>query len=178
MLDKRDTHGPMGVWDKDRRPADVPTYHTITYRRIQGLLVDGTLTSEQGTTFKKEHETIGTTLKAALADGLDSTETTDIRSRLDKLNDSINEAVGKGKSGNADTPLLNWKRHRMEEAVEFGERSGRLSKGEASRARREIERIGGMEERLKGKELSTREREKLHEEANEAILKLREALLD
>ena len=32
--------------------------------------------------------------------------------------------------------------------------------------------------RLKGKELSTREREKLHEEANELILKLRRELID
>ena len=35
-----------------------------------------------------------------------------------------------------------------------------------------------MEEGLKGKELTTREREELHEEANEAVLKLRQSLLD
>jgi len=178
MLDKRDTHGPMGVWDKDRRPKDVPTYHSVTFARIRGLLVDGTLSEAQGTTFKKEHEAIGVTLKAALEGGLDATEAGDIRSRLDKLNEAINEAVAKGKAGNPETPLLNYKKHRMEEAIEFGERSGRLTGGQASRMRRDLEQIGSLEERLKGKELSTREREKLHEQANELILKLRRELID
>lgn len=176
LLDKRDTHGPLGLWEKDKRPQDLKTYHVVTFKRIRGLLANGKLTEEQGSTFKTVHEEITADFTAKRADGLSEEEQDSVRGALDQLNDDINAAVGKAEEGNARTPLLNLKEHRMEERIQFGERSGRLSKGEAATMRRKLERIQEMEERLKKNDLSTRERERLHKEMNETLLELNQEL--
>jgi len=176
LLDKRDTHGQLGLWDKDKRPKEVQIYHALTFKRIRSLLANGKLTEEQGTTFKTLHEEITADLTSKRSDGLTEEERSSVRGSLDQLNDAINAVIGKAEEGNARTPLLNQKQHAMEERIQFGERSGRLSKGEAASMRRKLERIQEMEERLKKNELTTREREKLHEEMNQTLLELNREL--
>jgi hypothetical protein len=176
LLDKRDTHGPLGVWEKERRPADLERYHSITFARIRGLLANGSLTEENGTTFKKRHEEITALLTAKRAEGLTDASRAEVRGQLDELNDDINTVVKKAEAGDLRTPVLNQKQHLIEERIEFGERSGRLSKGEAATLRRKLERLQDLEERLKDGQLSTREREKLHKEANEVIADLHREL--
>lgn len=176
LLDKRDTHGPLGVWEKERRPADLEKYHSTTFARIRGLLANGSLTEENGTAFKKRHEEITALLTAKRAEGLTDASRAEVRGQLDELNDDINTVVKKAEAGDLRTPVLNQKQHLIEERIEFGERSGRLSKGEAASLRRKLERLQNLEERLKDGQLSTREREKLHKEANEVIADLHREL--
>lgn len=176
LLSKRDTHGPLGLWEQEKRPQELKVYHTMTFKRILGLLANGKLTEEQGSTFKTVHEEITADFTAKRADGLSEEERQSVRAALNQLNDDINAVVGKAEEGNARTPLLNLKQHRMEERIQFGERSGRLSKGEAATMRRKLERMQDLEERLKKNDLSTRERERLHEEMNATLIELNQKL--
>ncbi|MBC8126577.1 MAG: hypothetical protein H8M99_05455 [Gloeobacteraceae cyanobacterium ES-bin-144] len=178
ILDRLDTHGPLGVWEKDRRPADLERYHILTYQRIRGLLVNGSLSEQQGADFKKTHEQITAELQAEREQGLTDTSRALIRGKLDKLNDDINAVVKKATEGNERTPLLNRKEHRMEELIAFGERSGRLSKAEAASLRRKLASLQKLEERLKDGGISTRDREKLQKEANEIAMDLHRELKD
>ncbi len=178
LLDKKDTHGPLGVWEKDRRPADLERYHAATYDRIRALLASGALAEAQGTVFKKRHEEITAELIARRAEGLTDTTRSEVRGELDKLNDEINAIIKTADQGDLRTPILNAKQHGIEEKIEFGERSGRLSKSEASSLRRKLGRVQDLEQRLKDGNLTTRERERLHEEANEVIVDLHRELMN
>ena len=68
--------------------------------------------------------------------------------------------------------------HRFEERIEFGVRSGRLSKGEAAKLTRMVESLKRMEDREKAGGLSTREREDLFEEVAELNRELNKDLKD
>lgn len=180
MLDRVDTH----KWKKDpeaidKRPTSIGEYHTRTLRRIVSLLRHGALTEEKGKFFKEEHTAITLLGKEMKADGeLSADEKETLRGRLDRLNDDINDAIQEPEQGDQRTPLLNLAQHRFEERIEFGVRSGRLSKGEASKLTRMLESLKRMEDREKSGGLSTREREKLFEEVAELNRELHRDLKD
>ncbi len=179
-LDRVDTH----QWKKDpeaidKRPTGLNEYHTRTLRRIVVLLRHGALTEEKGKFFKEDHTAITLQGKEMNSDGeLSAAERETLRGRLDQLNDNINGAIEEPEQGDQRTPLLNMTQHRFEERIEFGVRSGRLSKGEASSLTRKLESLKRMEEREKSGGLSTREREKLFEEAAELNRELNKELKD
>ncbi|MGD7652033.1 MAG: hypothetical protein ACQCXQ_02375 [Verrucomicrobiales bacterium] len=181
LLDHVDTH----KWKADpeatdRRPENLIQYHNYTYRRIVRLLHHGALTEADGKQFKESHTTITNTGKELKADGeLTEEETAGLRADLDTLNDEINANLKAAEEAAERSPILNHAQHRMEEQIEFGERSGRLSKGEASRLKRSVAKLAAMEDRLKSSNgLSTREREKLFEEALELKLEINKELKD
>ncbi len=180
VLDKVDTH----KWKKDpeaidKRPTGLNEYHTRTLRRIVVLLRHGALSEEKGKFFKEEHTAITLQGKEMNADGeLSAAEKETLRGRLDRLNDDINAAIEDPEEGDQRTPLLNMTQHRFEERIEFGVRSGRLSKGEASSLTRKVESLKRMEDREKAGGLSTREREKLFEEAAEISREINKELKD
>jgi len=144
------------------------------------LLHHGAVTEEEGLEFKTEHTAINDVITVSRSDGdLSEDERKSIRSLLDKLNDDINEHLDKAEKASARTPILNRQQHRFEEQIEFGVRSGRLSKGEASRLERDVKKLASLEDRLKADDkLSTPEREKLMEEAAELQREIRKALTD
>jgi len=89
----------------------------------------------------------------------------------------------KAKNGNPAeanaTPVLDSRQKHMEEKIDFGARSGRLSTGEANSLKRKLERLYSLEDRMKAKEqLSTRDREKMFAEANELRRELHKKLID
>jgi len=180
MLDHADTH----MWKKDpealdQRPTGLNEYHTRTLRRIVVLLRHGALSEEKGKFFKECHEQITAQGKQLNEDGeLTDAEKQILRSRLDELNDEINGAIEEPEKGDERTPLLNMAQHRFEERIEFGVRSGRLSKGEAAKLTRMVESLKRMEDREKAGGLSTREREKLFEEVAELTRELNHDLKD
>jgi hypothetical protein len=180
QLDRRDTHGGQGEPGKDIRPEELSKYHLATFNRITALLKAGKITEAQGTEFKLAHTEVTNLIKEAKeSDSLTNGRVASIRKELDAINDGINAVVTKGDEGDDRTPILNRKQHTFEELIEFGERSGRLSSGEASTLRRSLERLIRSEERIKsGSDLSTKEREKLHEEAAEIRHELRKKLIE
>ena len=180
MLDRADTH----QWKKDpealdKRPTGLNEYHTRTLRRIVVLLRHGALSEEKGKFYKECHTEITLQGKQFKADGeLTEREREILRGRLNELNDKINDAIEEPETGSERTPLLNMAQHRFEERIEFGVRSGRLSKGEASKLTRMVESLKRMEDREKAGGLSTREREKLFEEVAELNRELNRELKD
>ena len=90
----------------------------------------------------------------------------------------INGAIEDPEEGTERTPLLNMAQHRFEERIEFGVRSGRLSKGEAAKLTRMVESLKRMEDREKSGGLSTREREDLFEEVAKLNRELNKDLKD
>lgn len=178
--DLKDTHGSQAEVGKDIRPSEFSVYHKRTIERISALLRAGKITEEHGTEFKLAYTEITTLIKEAKeTDKLTSGRQAALRDDLDELNDAISAVVMEGDEDSKRTPILNKRQNRYEEMIEFGERSGRLSTGEASGLRRDVERLAKLEERLKnGAELSTREREKLHEEMLEVQKELRKEITD
>lgn len=180
LLDHLDTH----KWKKDpeatdKRPENLGEYLNRTYQRIVRLLHHGALTEKDGLAFKMTHTDITTKGKSMRAQGeLTSEQKEEIRGELDTLNDDINAALKAAEEGSERSPILNRVQHRFEEQIEFGVRSGRLSNGEASRLKRKVAKLAEIEEKAKDGGLSTREREKLFEEAKEIGRELREDLLD
>ena len=180
VLDRIDTH----QWKKDpealdKRPTGLNEYHTRTLRRIVVLLRHGALTEEKGKIFKDQHTEITKQGKVLNEDGeLDAQERETLRTRLNDLNDDINGAIEDPEEGTERTPLLNMAQHRFEERIEFGVRSGRLSKGEAAKLTRMVESLKRMEDREKAGGLSTREREDLFEEVAELNRELNKELKD
>lgn len=180
LLDQIDTH----KWKKDpeatdKRPSGLTEYHTRTLRRIVALLRHGALSEEKGKFFKEEHTSITLQGKEFNKDGeLSAEERETLRGRLDKLNDDINAAIEEAEKGDERTPLFNQTQHRFEEKIEFGVRSGRLSKGEAATLTRKVESLKRLEEREKSGGLSSREREKLFEQAAEVERDINKALKD
>ena len=179
-LDRRDTHGNQAEEGKDRRPEDFEAYHKVTYGRIVALLKAGKIDEAQGTDFKLAHTEVTNLIKEAKSStSLTNGRKATLRKHLDKINDDMTAVAGAGDEGDKRTPTLNRAQHKFEEAIEFGERSGRLSTGEASRLKRELDRLERLEERLKaGSSLSERERIKLHEEALEIRRELLKELKD
>ena len=181
LLDHRDTH----KWKsdpaaKDQRPSNLGEYHNRTFQRIVRLLHHGALAEEDGLKFKKQHTEITVKGKEMRAEGeLSEEQRSELRGDLDALNDAINASLLDAEKASARTPILNHMQHRFEEQIEFGERSGRLSKGEASRLKREVAKLGKLEERLKdGNGLKTSERERLFEEAAELRREIMKELKD
>ena len=180
LLDHLDTH----KWKKDPEAADkrsenLVEYLNHTYKRIVRLLHHGSITEENGKIFKVKHTTITQNGKDMRLDGeLTSEEKDEIRSQLDDLNDEINAALQESEKASQRTPIFNHVQHRFEEQIEFGERSGRLSSGEASRLKRDLAKLNALEEKAKSGGLSTREREKLFEEAAELARELSKELRD
>ena len=180
VLDRIDTH----KWKKDpeaidKRPTSLNEYHTRTLKRIVALLRHGALSEEKGKFFKECHTEITKQGKLLNEDGeLDAQERDTLRSRLNDLNDDINGAIEEPEEGNERTPLLNMAQHRFEERIEFGVRSGRLSKGEAAKLTRMVESLKRMEDREKSGGLSTREREDLFEEVAKLNRELNKDLKD
>ncbi len=180
ILDKKDTHGSQNEPGKDARPEDLGAYHKHTYSRIVSLAKAGSLTNDQATEFKLTHTEITNQIKTAKeSDTLTAGKKTSIRKDLNDLNDTINTSVKAPDAGDKRTPVVNKAQHKYEEVIQFGERSGRLSKGEASRLRRKVDSLEKLEARYKaGSSLSTREREKIHEEMIEIRRDLHKELLD
>lgn len=180
LLDHRDTH----KWKEDpgaldNRPENLGEYSNHTFKRIVRLLHHGAITEEDGKDFKETHTAITTDAKAMRADGeLTEAQKDQIRGWLDGLNDNINAAIKDAEEGDQRSPILNHVQHRFDEQIEFGERSGRLSKGEASRLKRMVAKLADLEDREKEGGLTTREREKLFEEAKEIARELRQELND
>ena len=168
-LDHVDTH----KWKKDptardHRPDNIRDYATHTQQRIVKLLTLGALEEADGTTFKTRQTAIVTDAKKASADGLNEAEKKNIRASLNGLNDDINKSIQDAEQGDARTPMVNRSQHKIEEQIEFGIRSGRLSTLEASSLKRKVAKLEKLEERLKkGDSLSTSERERLMEEVIE-----------
>lgn len=178
ILDKRDTHKIMPEAGKDKRPEKLETYFNYTYSRIKALLQAGRITEKQGTEFKTKHSEIAKAIHFARSDKkISSNENTVLRGSLNQLNDAITAVVGDAEEGEERTPLLNTMQHRMEEAIEAGVRSGRISKGKASTLKRKLATVTRLEDRLKkDKEISAKEREKLFKEMNEVRRDLKREL--
>jgi len=180
LLDHLDTH----KWKKDPEATDVrPTglteYHNRTYQRIVVLLRHGALSEGNGKLFKETHTRITEHGRALNSDGeLTDAEKAELRAQLDGLNDDINAALKTAEEASERTPLLNQAQHRFQEQIEFGVRSGRLSTGEANRLSRMVEKLERLEEREKAGGLSTRDREKLFEEAAELAREIHKELKD
>lgn len=178
LNDRKDTHFPGGEAGKDLRLENTAAYHRHTMRRIETLLRAGALDEKDGTVLKQTHEKISAKYMAYAEDGMTKEETAVVRGELDKLNDEVNTKVTAKDAGANRTPILNAKENRVEEKIEYGVRSGRLTKGQASILRNKLERLQKMEERYKSAELSTRERERLHAEMNEIQRDLHKELVD
>lgn len=180
ILDKKDDHKAMPEAGKDERAENLAIYHNYTFHRIKVLLTAGKITEEQGSEFKATHTSITQSVTIARADkNISKDEDAAIRGALDKLNDSINAVVVAAEEGAERTPLLNSMQHRMEEAIESGVKSGRISTLKASSLRRKLARVSDLEERLKkDKEITAKEREKLFEEMNEVRRDLKKELFD
>lgn len=169
IIDQKDTHGADVEEGKDRRSSNISTYHTQTFTRIKALLKSGKITEAEGTEYKTIHTEITESLSAAKKDGaLTSDEIKSIRKELDGVNDTLTLIAGNGELDEERTPLLNRIQHRIEEFVESGLKSGRLSTLEANGIKRDLARLVSLEDRLKSdKEITTKEREKLFTEAGE-----------
>ncbi len=169
LLDKKDAHGAQIEEGKDRRPTNIHTYHQHTFTRIKALLKSGKITEAQGTEYKTLHTTITKSLADAKKDGtLTQGEIKSIRGDLDILNDIITVVAGKGEEEKERTPLLNQIQHQLEEAIEAGIKSGRLSTLKANGLKRKLKRLASLEDRLKkDAEISNKEREKLFKEIGE-----------
>ncbi len=180
MLDHKDDHGLFPQAGKDIRPKGINEYNQHTYKRITALLKAGKITEGQGTVFKNQQTIITKELTAAKQDGtITADELKSLRSQLDKLNDNITTVAGTGEEGSERTPLLNRQQHRLEESIQSGEKSGRLSTLEASSLRRKLAKLNSLEDKLKtDKEITQKEREKLFEEANELRREFKKALFD
>ena len=169
ILDRVDTH----QWKKDptardHRPDNIRDYATHTHKRIVKLLTLGALEEADGTTFKTRQTAIITDAKKANENGINEAEKKSIRKSLDSLNDDINKSLQEAEKGDTRTPIVNRAQHQLEEKIEFGVRSGRLSTLEASSLRRKVAKLEKLEERLKKDDnLKTSERERLMEEVIE-----------
>ena len=162
----------------DHRHADINHYTNHTAKRIIKLAVRGALTEDQAKAFDDRHEAIVATAKAT-KEQTGKIDTATLRTSLNTLNDDINAAIIAAEEGDKRTPILNLAQHRFEEKIEFGEKTGRLSKGEASSLRRKVDSLKKLEARTKdGKELSEREREKLMKEALEVRREIEKELRD
>lgn len=180
LLDQKDTHGAHVEEGKDRRSSNISTYHTQTFTRIKALLKSGKITEAEGTEYKTEHEAITKALADAKNDGtMTSDEIKSIRKGLDDLNDTLTIIAGDGDEDLERTPLVNGSQHRIEEMIEFGLRSGRLSTLEANGIKRDLARLVSLEDRVKNdKEVTTKEREKLFEEIGEIRREIHKSLHD
>jgi len=171
IIHQKDTHGPLGeAATKDVRSISLPTYHRYTFVRIFALARTGQLEESEAQDLKTKHTSITKMAQEYKSSGgvVDGTERTELRGQLDTLNDEINSVIKGREEKSARTPLLNRKQHFFQESIEYGVASGRLSKGEASRLTRKAKKLEDLETRLKAnKDLSKRERERLHEEAAE-----------
>ncbi|MFK7850981.1 MAG: hypothetical protein AB8D78_08390 [Akkermansiaceae bacterium] len=181
LLDRRDTHSLKALARdpeaSDKRPESVIAYHRHTFKRIVRLSMLGSLSKVEADTFKEKHTEI--TVAANATDGsLTSDQKADIRDSLNDINDAINITLSAADKGNQRTPFVNRALHRFEERVEFGERSGRLSTGEASSIRRAIDRLANDVERAKSKSITLKVREKLIEDALEIERKINKELGD
>lgn len=180
LLDHLDTH----KWKKDpeatdQRPQELGAYHNRTYKRIVRLLKLGAITEENGKLFKEKHTAITQAHQSQDSSSeLTAEQKAEWRAKLDTLNDAINSALQAAEEGANRTPMLNRAQHRFEEKIEFGERSGRLSKGEVSRLNRMVDKLKRLEEREKASGLSTSDREKLFKEAGEIARDINKALMD
>jgi hypothetical protein len=179
LLDKIDTH----AWKKDpeardHRSSDLREYTNHTYKRIVRLLTLGAIEEPDGKKFKDRHTAIVAAAKEANKDGLDENEQKTIRAQLNTLNDDVNAAIKEPEKGDDRTPIVNRAQHRFEELIEFGVRSGRLSTLEASSLRRKVAKLEDTEKRLKAGELSSKDRERLMEEAVELKRDLMKELRD
>lgn len=163
----------------DQRPTGLVTYHTRTLKRIEALIKHGAITEENAAKFKAEHTKITEHGRELKADGEMSEEDSKIlRRELHALNDAINVVLKESEETANDTPLLNEAQNRFEEQIEQGVRTGRLSTGEASRLTRKVESLKRLEEREKAGVLSTKDREKLFEEAAELAHEIQKELRD
>ncbi len=183
ILDQKDTHGADIEAGKDKRPTTIREYHLHTYARIKALLKNGKLTEEQGTKFKTMHTEVTRGIATANEDKTMTTgEIKSLRGHLDQINDQINVIVGDPDAGDKDeerTPLLNKQQHKLEEAIEAGERSGRLSTLEANGLKRKLKRLTDLEDRLKKDEkITNSDRDKLFKEAAELKRDFKKALFD
>jgi len=169
ILDRTDTH----LWKKDptacdHRPDNIREYANHTQQRIVKLLTLGALEETDGTTFKTRQTAIIEEAKKANEDGINEAEKKSIRKSLNSLNDDINKSLQEAEKGDTRTPIVNRAQHKLEEQIEFGVRSGRLSTLEASSLKRKVAKLEKLEERLKkGESLSTSKRERLMEEVIE-----------
>lgn len=162
----------------DHRHADIIHYTNHTARRIVKLAIRGALTEDQAKAFDDRHEVIVARAKATKKE-TGKVDTAALRASLNTLNDDINKAIIAADEGDKRTPLLNLTQHRFEEKIEFGEKTGRLSKGEASSLRRKVASLKKLEARMKdGEALSEREREKLMKEALEVRREIEKELRD
>ncbi|MFK7910143.1 MAG: hypothetical protein AB8F34_06020 [Akkermansiaceae bacterium] len=179
LLDKIDTH----AWKKDpeardHRSSNLRDYTNYSFRRIVRLLTMGALEEADGRKLKNSHTAIVTAAKAANKDGLDDTEKSEIRTKLNTLNDEINASIKEPEQDDKRTPIVNRAQHRFEELIEFGVRSGRLSTLEASSLRRKVKRLEATENRLKAGDLSSNERERLMKEVVELNRDIKKELRD
>jgi len=180
IINKKDTHGAQKEEGKDRRPSNIQTYHKHTFTRIKALLKSGKITEAEGTEYKIIHTAITESLANAKKDGtLTQEEIKSLRNELDKVNDTLTAVAGNGEEAEERTPLLNKRQHQIEEAVEAGIKSGRLSTLEANGIKRKLKRLADLEARLKkDKEISKREREKLFKEIGEIKRDIKKELRD
>jgi len=164
---------------KDFRPADLGAYTKHSLRRIVRLNTMGALETEDANQLKEEHASIVKSANDAKADGdVSKEEREEYRASLDSLNDEINALFTAPEEGDERTPIVNRAQLRLESRIDAGERSGLISSGKASSLRRDLESLNRTEKRLKSGDLSTRDREKLMEEALEVRREITKALMD
>lgn len=180
ILNKKDTHGAQTEEGKDRRSSNIHTYHKQTYTRVKALLKSGKITEAEGSEYKILHTYATENLKNAKKDGtLTKAEIDAIRDELNNINDTLTAIAGKGEIAEERTPLLNKRQHQIEEVVEAGIKSGRLSTLEASGIKRKLARLTSLEDRLKkDNEVSTKERKKLFKEVGEISREIYKELRD
>lgn len=180
ILDKKDTHGAQREAGKDKRPKNIHSYHKQSFKRIKALLKSGQITEDQGTIYKTTQTDITRLITIAKADGeISKAEKTEIRADLDQLNDNLTIIADEAEKGEERTPLLNKRQHKLEEAVEAGIRSGRLSTLEANGIKRKLARLARLEDKLKkDAKVSQREREKLFKEVGEIRRDIKKELRD
>lgn len=88
-------------------------------------------------------------------------------------------AIEEKRVGDSDrTPRLNQEQEQLERRVAAAEKAGRLSQGEAASLRRKLESLGRYEKTLKSGDLSTHERERLHQKAIEIRRDLHKEIKD
>lgn len=163
---------------KDHRPDDLGMYTRHTLQRIIRLNAMGALEEADANDLKNEHARLVSAAKDAAQDGVTEEEKKEYREGLDALNDDINSRFQEGDEGDNRTPMVNRAQLRLDETIEAAVRTGRISDAKANSLRRDLEALERKEERAKSGELSTREREKLIEEALEVRKEIMDEILD
>ena len=165
---------------KDYRPSNLGEYSTHTLNRIKRLNTIGALETSDADQLKDEYAKIVAKGNEFRADGtVTDAEREEYKGLLDGLNDEINALFQTPESGSNRTPIVNSTQLRLSEKIDSAVRTGRISESKANSLRRKLESLERAEERAKsGSELSTRERERLIEEALETRKEIMEELLD